>query len=83
MLNNMMSSRAEAFSAADVDPRTGKPLDVGEQLEGNGNAKKQDGFFHKALLQTLETDHRGGGNAREVKVVSNGHDHGTFSVSSS
>ncbi|KAH8103804.1 Metallo-dependent phosphatase [Cristinia sonorae] len=65
----------EAFSAADVDPRTGKALDVGEQLEGNGNAKKQDGFFHKALLQAKETDHRAGGNAREVKVVANGHDH--------
>ncbi|THH27295.1 hypothetical protein EUX98_g6887 [Antrodiella citrinella] len=65
----------ESFSAADVDPRTGKPLDFGEQLEGNGNSKKQDGFFHKALLQAMESDHTARGTAREVKVVSNGHDH--------
>ncbi|TCD62378.1 hypothetical protein EIP91_006960 [Steccherinum ochraceum] len=65
----------EAYSAADVNPLTGKPLDYGEQWEGRGSAKKQDGFFNKGLLKAMETDHTGGGNAREVKVISNGHCH--------
>lgn len=68
--------REEAYSAADVDSRTGKPLDVGHHgLEGPGNAKKQAGFFHKGILSALETDHRAGGNAKEVKVIANGHCH--------
>ncbi|KAI0342973.1 Metallo-dependent phosphatase [Trametopsis cervina] len=66
----------ETYSAADKDPLTGKPLDVGDSgLEESGNAKKQDGFFNKALLTALESGHRAGGTAREVKVVANGHCH--------
>lgn len=68
--------RQESYAAADVDPVTSKPLDVGmHDLEGQGSAKKQDGFFHKGILQAMESDHRAGGNAHEVKVVSNGHCH--------
>ncbi|EPT01283.1 hypothetical protein FOMPIDRAFT_1023369 [Fomitopsis schrenkii] len=68
----------ESYAAADTDPISGKPLDVGlHDIEGQGSAKKQDGFFHKGLLQAMESDHRAGGNAREVKVVSNGHCHVT------
>ncbi|KAL6299529.1 Metallo-dependent phosphatase [Sparassis latifolia] len=68
----------ESYAAADVNPDTGIPLDVGlHDLEGKGSAKKQDGFFHKGLLQAMESDHRAGGNAREVKVVGNGHCHVT------
>lgn len=71
------SFREESYAAPDVDPNTGRPLDVGlHDLEGQGSARKQDGFFHKGLLQALESDHRAGGNAKEVKVVSNGHCHG-------
>jgi len=33
------------------------------------------GFFEKALLGTMESDHSANGNAREVKVVGNGHSH--------
>ncbi|KAI0072805.1 Metallo-dependent phosphatase [Panus rudis PR-1116 ss-1] len=66
----------EAYSKADTDPSTGKPLDVGQSgVEPHGNAKKQDGFFHKGILQALETDHRAGGNTKEVKVIANGHCH--------
>ncbi|PCH44068.1 Metallo-dependent phosphatase [Wolfiporia cocos MD-104 SS10] len=66
----------ESYTAADIDPLTGAPLDVGtHDLEGQGSAKKQDGFFTKGLLQALESDHRATSNAREVKVVSNGHCH--------
>ncbi|KAK7687305.1 hypothetical protein QCA50_009810 [Cerrena zonata] len=66
----------EAYAAADVDSRTGKPLDVGNHdIEGPGNAKKQAGFFHKGILSAMETDHRAGGDAKEVKVVANGHCH--------
>ncbi|KAH9829999.1 Metallo-dependent phosphatase [Rhodofomes roseus] len=68
----------ESYAAADTDPISGKPLDVGmHDLEGQGSAKKQDGFFHKGLLQAMESEHRAAGNAREVKVASNGHCHVT------
>ena len=71
-----LCSRAESYSAADVDSKTGRPLDVGlHDLEEPGAAKRQDGFFHKGLLQALESDHRAGGRAPEVKVVANGHCH--------
>ncbi|KIJ55458.1 hypothetical protein M422DRAFT_151719 [Sphaerobolus stellatus SS14] len=62
----------EAYSPADVDPVSFKELDVGQQLEGPGSAKKNAGFFEKALLGAAETDD---GRGREVKVVGNGHCH--------
>ena len=71
--------REESYSAADKNPETGKPLDVGiHDLEESGAAKKQDGFFHKGLLQAFESDHRAGGRATEVKIVANGHCHREF-----
>lgn len=76
-LADRKSYRPEAYSAADKDPITGKPLDVGiHDIETPGNAKKQDGFFHKGLLQAMESDNRGASSAREVKVLANGHSHG-------
>lgn len=75
--NCFANHREESYAAADVNPLTGKRLDVGvHDLEENGAAKQQAGFFHKALLQALESDHRAGGTATEVKVVANGHCHG-------
>jgi hypothetical protein len=66
----------EAYSKADIDPSTGKPLDVGiSDLEGKGSAKGNDGFFEKGLMGALESNHRAGGVYREVKVVANGHCH--------
>lgn len=66
----------EAYSTADVNINTGARLDVGlEGLETNRAAKKNEGFFEKGLLQAMESDHTAGGNAREVKVVANGHAH--------
>lgn len=66
----------ESAAAADINPATGQPLDVGQHdLEESGAAKKSAGFFHKGLLQALESDHRAGGNLPEVKVVGNGHSH--------
>ncbi|KAG5653410.1 hypothetical protein H0H81_000697 [Sphagnurus paluster] len=67
----------EAYSTADVDPRTrSKLLDVGSNgLEGPGNAKDTAGFFQKAILQAQENDHIGKGNVLEVKVIGNGHCH--------
>lgn len=57
--------------------RTGLPLDVGSSdLEGQGSAKKNGGFFQDGLLHALETPHRGAGGIPEVKVVGNGHCHG-------
>lgn len=68
--------RQESAAAADINPATGQPLDVGQHdLEESGAAKKSAGFFHKGLLQALESDHRAGGNLPEVKVVGNGHSH--------
>ncbi|PFH51912.1 hypothetical protein AMATHDRAFT_141299 [Amanita thiersii Skay4041] len=66
----------EAYNKADVDPRTRKPLDVGlHDLEGPGNAKTNEGFFEKGILQAMESDRRNAGPATEVKVVANGHCH--------
>ena len=49
-------------------------------LEPHGNAKGSDGFFHKALLQAKESEQHAPGVAREVKVVANGHCHGTLAL---
>ncbi|KAI0630843.1 Metallo-dependent phosphatase [Trametes polyzona] len=69
---------AESYSAADVDPVTGRTLDVGQHdLESPGASKHQDGFFEKGLLQATESDHRAAGRIPEVKVVANGHCHVT------
>ncbi|GJE90394.1 metallo-dependent phosphatase [Phanerochaete sordida] len=66
----------EAYAMADLNPITKAPLDVGlHGLEPRGSSTKQDGFYHKGVLQALETDHTGGGHAREVKVIANGHCH--------
>lgn len=60
---------------ADRDPSTGVPLDKGVHgTEPHGNSKKQDGFFHKGILQAMESDHVSN-NAHEVKVIANGHCH--------
>ncbi|TDL23728.1 Metallo-dependent phosphatase [Rickenella mellea] len=68
----------ESYTKADVDPVTGKPLDVGiHNLEASAAAKQNAGFFHKGILQAMETDHTSGRNVREVKVVANGHCHVT------
>lgn len=66
----------EAYSAADINTATGATLDIGlSDLEKSGAAKKNEGFFEKGLLKAMESDHLAGGNAREVKVVANGHSH--------
>ncbi|TFK39994.1 Metallo-dependent phosphatase-like protein [Crucibulum laeve] len=66
----------ESYMKADTDPRTKKPLDVGiSGQETPGNAKHSDGFFEKGILKALESDHRGAGNALEVKAIGNGHCH--------
>jgi hypothetical protein len=68
----------ESYSNADIDPSTGKPLDVGvSDLERKGSAKGNAGFFEKGLMTALESNHRSGGVQREVKVVANGHCHST------
>lgn len=68
----------QAYGSADIDPSSGDFLDVGVQLEGSGAAKKNAGFFVKALLNASED---GEGHGTEVKVVGNGHCHGMFSES--
>ncbi|KAF8075000.1 Metallo-dependent phosphatase-like protein [Lyophyllum atratum] len=66
----------EAYSKADINPRTDKPLDVGTHgQEPPSYAKGNDGFFEKSILQAQESDHIGKGNALEVKVIGNGHCH--------
>ncbi len=77
----MMLLREEAYSMADKDPKSGAFLDLGlHDLEGHGNSKRQDGFFQKGLLKAMESDHSSGNNAREVKVVANGHCHGKRTI---
>ncbi|KAL1696645.1 Metallo-dependent phosphatase-like protein [Schizophyllum commune] len=66
----------ETYNDPDKDPFTGLPLDKGES--GNelpGNSKESDGFFEKAILGSLESDHTGKGSALEVKAIGNGHCH--------
>lgn len=70
MANNFIN-RQETYSSADVDVTSGKGLNVGEQLDGQGSPKKSDGFFEKALMKATENELGG----REVKVVANGHSH--------
>ena len=78
LVERLLCYSQEAFSKADVDPRSGALLDLGlRDLESHGNSKGNDGFFHKALLQAKESDHRGAGGIQEVKVVANGHCHST------
>ncbi|THH09733.1 hypothetical protein EW145_g1812 [Phellinidium pouzarii] len=66
----------ESFANADINPDTGLPLDIGiHDLEEPGNAKHNGGFFENGILQALETDHSAGGGVKEVKVITNGHNH--------
>lgn len=74
-----MGHRPESYTQADKDPRTGRALDVGLRgLERPGNAKHSDGFFEKGLLKAMEGAHTPKGGPYEVKVVANGHCHGTL-----
>jgi hypothetical protein len=69
-------SRQEAYSNADMNPLTGKPLDVGiSGQELAGNSKHNDGFFEKGVLKALESEHVAAGRVPEVKVIGNGHSH--------
>jgi len=71
--------RPEAFSKPDMNPETGKPLDVGiSGQERHGNANRNDGFFEKGVLKALESDHTASRNIPEVKVIGNGHDHSAY-----
>ncbi|KAK2463672.1 hypothetical protein APHAL10511_004423 [Amanita phalloides] len=68
----------ETYNNADLDPQTGRPLDVGiHNLERPGNSRHNDGFFEKGLLQAKESDRRNRALIPEVKVVGNGHCHVT------
>lgn len=61
-----------------MNPSTGKKLDVGiSGQEPQGNAKNNDGFFEKGILQAMESEHVSNRNAHEVKVIGNGHCHST------
>lgn len=63
---------------ADINPSTGKPLDVGiTGIEPSGNAKKSDGFFAKGLMKAMESSSVAN-TVPEVKVVGNGHCHGVI-----
>ena len=75
MISSPFHCRQETYAAADINPSSGRPLDVGQVLEESGASKKSAGFFHKGILQAFESDHRAGGRAPEVKVVANGHCH--------
>jgi len=67
----------ETYVKADMNPSTGKPLDVGiKEIEPKGSAKKSDGFFAKGLLKAMESSNLAN-KAREVKVIGNGHCHVT------
>jgi hypothetical protein len=64
----------ESYYAADTDTKTGKPLDVGQRLDGPGASKQNGGFFEKALLKVKASEDPND-KELEVKVVANGHSH--------
>ncbi|KZS94402.1 Metallo-dependent phosphatase [Sistotremastrum niveocremeum HHB9708] len=64
----------ESYLSPDIDPITNKPLDVGSDYDEDGSAKKNGGFFEKALMQAMESDDS---QIPEVKIVGNGHSHVT------
>jgi hypothetical protein len=69
--------RPESYAKADINPSTGKHLDVGiSGLEPPGHAKNSDGFFEKGVLMASESMHASNGNIHEIKVIGNGHCHG-------
>lgn len=79
---DLLLGRPEAYSQADIDPQSKKPLDVGiSGQEKPGNAKKNGGMFENGILKALESDHSSRGNALEVKVIGNGHCHCKLSIS--
>ena len=47
-------------------------------MEKHGNAVHNDGFFEAGVLQAKESDRRSSVVLPEVKVIANGHCHGTF-----
>ncbi|KAF9533681.1 Metallo-dependent phosphatase-like protein [Crepidotus variabilis] len=59
----------------DVNPLTGKVLDVGSYLEPPAHSLFDAGFFQKGLLVAKEGSHGMSKNIPEIKVVGNGHDH--------
>ncbi|KAA1475450.1 Metallo-dependent phosphatase [Dentipellis sp. KUC8613] len=66
----------ESYGPADLDPKTGRTLDVGiHDMERSGAAKQNGGFFENGLLRAMESEHSGAGIVPEVKVVGNGHCH--------
>jgi hypothetical protein len=68
----------ESYFKVDIDPPTGRPLDVGTRdLEGKGSAKGNRGFFEKGLMTAIESDRFARGIYREVKAVANGQSHRT------
>ena len=63
----------ETYSTADVDVKSGKQLDVGEQMDEEASPKTNGGMFENGLMKAHENELGG----REVKVVANGHCHCT------
>jgi len=63
----------ETYSTPDVDVMSGKPLDIGEQMDKKGNPKTNGAMFENGLMKAHENELGG----REVKVVANGHCHCT------
>ena len=68
----------ESYLPADIDTKTDLPLNIGiHDVEESGASKGNDGFFDKGILQAFETDQRTRGTLKEVKVIANGHQHGS------
>ncbi|ORX34309.1 Metallo-dependent phosphatase-like protein [Kockovaella imperatae] len=67
----------EAYGPADISGYDGDELDVGDQLDGQGNSKQNSGFFHDAIKATYEAESEDGTPTAEIKVLSHGHCHNT------
>ncbi|OCF33844.1 hypothetical protein I316_04556 [Kwoniella heveanensis BCC8398] len=63
----------EAYADADVAGFDAEALDMGVQLDGQGNSKHNSGFFYNAIKASFEVDE----DKSEIKVLSHGHCHNT------
>nr|XP_019008286.1 uncharacterized protein I206_06841 [Kwoniella pini CBS 10737]OCF47067.1 hypothetical protein I206_06841 [Kwoniella pini CBS 10737] len=69
----------EAFNPADKAGfgEDQEELDLGVNLDGQGNSKHNGGFFYNAVKASFEVDKENESYRTEVKVLGHGHNHNT------
>src|ERR1700743_679899 len=62
----------EAYSDADLDEESHKPLSFGDQRDGKGASKTNGFFFEQAIKKAPESEEGDGSRIPEVKAIGNG-----------